>query len=54
MNDEQVEKVIRDAFGKGESWGVTYSGWFSPSKSDREAKVIEAINEIKEKHKGDG
>ena len=41
-----IEEIIRKAFEKGETWGVTYSGWFSPSKEATEKKIQDAINEI--------
>ena len=46
--EKEIEVIVRKAFKKGEAWGVTHSGWFSPSESDTEEKIQEAINEIKE------
>lgn len=43
---EEVQEMMMKAFIKGETWGVTYSGWFSPSeveKSERAAKDCEEI-----------
>ena len=42
-----TEEIIRKAFLDGEQWGVTYSGWFAPSKEDTEKKVQETIKAIK-------
>jgi hypothetical protein len=41
-----IEEIIRAAFFAGESWGVTYSTWFTPSKEDTERKIQEAIKSI--------
>lgn len=46
MKTKEIEDIVRKAFKKGESWGVTYSGWFSPTEIDTENKIQEAINEI--------
>lgn len=46
MDREELENIIRLAFEKGEQWGVTYLGWFIPSKEDTEQKVQDAIYEI--------
>lgn len=43
---EEVQKMMMEAFVKGENWGVTYGGWFSPSeqeKADRAAKDCEIV-----------
>jgi hypothetical protein len=47
----EIEDIIRKAFNAGETWGVTYSGWFTPSKEDTERKIQEAIKEITEPDK---
>jgi len=41
-----IEEIIRKAFKKGESWGVTYSTWFTPSEGDTEEEINKAIEEI--------
>jgi len=41
-----TEEIIRKAFLDGESWGVTYSTWFIPTKADTEEKVQESIKHI--------
>lgn len=46
FSKEEVQKMMMEAFFKGENWGVTYGGWFSPTeeeKADRAAKDCEEI-----------
>ena len=43
---EEVQKMIMEAFVKGENWGVTYSGWFSPSKEDKTNRAIKDCEEV--------
>ncbi len=46
FSPEEVQKMMMEAFVKGENWGVTYGGWFSPSeqeKADRAAKDCEEV-----------
>jgi len=43
---EQFNKIISDAFKKGENWGVCYSMWFNPSEMDTKCKIETAQNEI--------
>ena len=43
ITKEQFEKAIKDAFKKGESWGVCYSTWFTPTEEDEKAKIDIAI-----------
>lgn len=45
ITKEQFEKVIEDAFKKGESWGVCYSTWFTPTEEDTKGKIDIAIKE---------
>lgn len=40
---ELLERIVRSAFAAGESWGVTYSTWFTPSKADTEEKLQKEI-----------
>lgn len=42
ITKEQFEKAIEAAFKKGESWGVTYSTWFTPTEEDTKSKIEEA------------
>ena len=46
MDREELENIVRLAFEKGEQWGVTYSGWFTPSEEDIEQEIQNAIYEI--------
>lgn len=39
ITKEQFEKAIEDAFKKGESWGVCYSTWFTPTETDTKEKI---------------
>lgn len=43
ITKEQFEKAIKDAFKKGESWGVCYSTWFTPTEEDTKEKIDIAI-----------
>ena len=45
MDEEAIfiEKIIREAFDAGESWGITYSGWFLPTKEEKENKIREVL-----------
>lgn len=43
---KEVKEMLIQAFDRGENWGVTYSGWFSPTKEDREQKRKNEINKI--------
>ena len=43
ITKEQFEKAIKDAFKKGESWGVCYSTWFTPTEEDKKEKIDIAI-----------
>ena len=43
---EEVQKMMMESFIKGESWGVTYGGWFSPTveeKAERASKDCEKV-----------
>ena len=40
---ELLERIVRSAFAAGENWGVTYSGWFTPSKADAQKEMQRAI-----------
>lgn len=42
ITKEQFDKAIEKAFKKGESWGVTYSTWFTPTEEDTKAKIEDA------------
>lgn len=43
LTDKKFKGAINQAFRKGESWGVTYSTWFTPTEVDKDAKREEAI-----------
>lgn len=40
---KQIEKAVTQAFKMGEQWGVTYSGWFTPSEQDTQHQIDMAI-----------
>ena len=42
IDREKFEKLIEEIFKKGESWGVTYSTWFTPTEEDNKEKINEA------------
>lgn len=37
---------MMEAFVKGENYGVTYSGWFSPSEKEKEDRAVKDCEEI--------
>ena len=43
---EEVREMLLRAFDRGEAWGVTYGGWFSPSKEDREERRKNEIDKV--------
>ena len=43
---EEVREMLGQAFDRGEQWGVTYGGWFTPSEADTEKKRTEAIDKV--------
>jgi len=48
MKNSDIEKIVRQAFADGESWGVCYSTWFHPSEEDTEKRIQESIIKITE------
>ena len=45
ITKETLEKIIEDAFKKGENWGTCYSTWFIPTESDTKEKIDNAKKE---------
>ena len=43
---EELREMLGQAFDKGERWGVTYGGWFTPSEADTDKKRAEAIDKV--------
>lgn len=43
---QEVEEIIKEAFTRGEAWGVCYSTWFTPSQLDTLNRRQTAIDEI--------
>jgi hypothetical protein len=43
ISEKKLKGIINQAFRKGESWGVTYSSWFTPEKEDTAKARQEAI-----------
>lgn len=46
FTEEEVSEMLLKAFKAGETWGVTYGGWFTPSEEEKETKASESCNEI--------
>lgn len=42
LSVEDLDKIIESAFKKGEDWGATYSGWFTPRELDHKTKIVDA------------
>ena len=40
IDREKFEKLIDEAFKKGESWGVTYSTWFTPTTKPVQVVIV--------------
>lgn len=47
LNEKKFKAIVFRAFGLGEIWGVTYSGWFEPSKEDRTKQLNEALEKCR-------
>lgn len=47
LKEDQLEFLIKVAFGNGETWGVTYSTWFIPTEADKTEHVNKTIDLIK-------
>lgn len=43
VDKKLIEAIIRTAFEHGESWGITYSEWFTPTHELTEEKIQEVI-----------
>ena len=43
ISERKLRGIINQAFRKGQNWGETYSGWFTPTKKDTSKKRKEAI-----------
>lgn len=43
ITEEDLERVVKLAFSKGENWGVTYSTWFEPDEEDNKRKIKAAL-----------
>ena len=43
ISKKKFEGIIRQAFRKGERWGVAYSTWFYPTKEATKKEQDEAI-----------
>jgi len=50
---EEVREMLGQAFDRGEQWGVTYGGWFTPSEADTEKNRTEAIDKVLARTKSD-
>ena len=42
-SDDGLERALRKMFSAGESWALTYSTWFEPTKEDTEQRVRKSI-----------
>ena len=47
ITEKQFNGIVRKAFKLGEQWGITYQGWFTPSKAECRKKINIAIKETK-------
>ena len=43
ISKEKFERIIRASFRKGESWGVTYSTWFTPKEHEHVKRMKAAV-----------
>lgn len=39
---EEVKQMIMESFVKGEEWGVTYQGWFTPSEKEKAKRAADS------------
>jgi biotin synthase-like enzyme len=46
LTKEEIIAIAKFAFKAGENWGVTYSGWYEPTKEDREQKINGVVEQI--------
>ena len=44
ISEKKFKGIVNQAFRKGESWGCTYQGWFTPTKEDTEKRRKEALD----------
>jgi len=45
------ERLLRFAFSAGQTWGVTYSGWFTPTAKDTEKAYQEMLINLEKREK---
>ena len=50
FNEEEVKEMIVQAFIKGEDYGVTYIGWYVPTKEEKSNVASKDCQEIFEKY----
>ena len=43
ISQKELKEAITYAFAKGELWGTTYQGWFTPSEEECKEKVDNTI-----------
>jgi hypothetical protein len=46
---EEVQKIMVEAFIKGEDWGATYGGWYTPSEKDKSNRAAKECEELYKK-----
>lgn len=46
LTKEEIIAIAKFAFKSGENWGVTYSGWFTPTKEDQEERINGIVKQI--------
>ena len=44
ITEKQFKDAIEKAFKEGESWGITYSTWFTPTEMDTKMKIETSQN----------
>ena len=49
LTAQKLEVLLKQAFDKGEDWGVTYSNWFTPTSFDTLKKKEEMLNQLMSK-----
>ncbi len=42
ITKRQLGKIVKNAFERGEKWGVTYSTWFTPEVGDTKKEIEKA------------
>lgn len=46
FTDKEVREIMIKCFVKGETWGVTYGGWFSPEQKECAERASKDCEEV--------